>query len=108
MAGQDIYLSFGAETGKLEAAMARRKAEVAARSREMRQTAAEMQKSGADMDSALSQSLSELGQKFVPDLQQPSKCRSRGCDDAMAACRDGSECWSSKSTAWYPQGCSVL
>ncbi len=74
----DIYVSFGAETGELEAAMARSKAEVAALARELRQTANETQESGADIDSSLGKSLSEIGQKFASDLQRPLKGRRNG------------------------------
>lgn len=61
----DIYVSFGADTGQFEAGIARAKAEVNALAREMRQTASEMQKSGADMDSALGGHLKELGSSMA-------------------------------------------
>ena len=75
MAG-DIYISFGAETGELEAAMAKTKAEVAALGRALTATAREMQKSGQDMDSSLGTHLKEVGAKLaeaktrIADLRQ--------------------------------------
>ncbi|RBP03801.1 hypothetical protein DFR50_14249 [Roseiarcus fermentans] len=62
---QDVYVSFGAETGDLEAAMAKTKAEVSSLGRELAQTAREMQKSGQDMDSSLGEHLKAIGAKMA-------------------------------------------
>ena len=58
---QDYYISFGATTGELEAALARTKAQINAFGREMTSTARQMAKDGADMDSQLGQKLVKLG-----------------------------------------------
>ena len=86
MAG-DIYVSFGAETGELEAAMARSKAEVQALGRELAATAREMQRSGADMDSSLGKSLTEIGQKMAEAKSHMAELRQemRGGDDGGVA-----------------------
>ena len=57
----DIYVSFGAETGALEAAFATAKAEAKATSAEMTKLANEMQKAGASADSDMGRHLVELG-----------------------------------------------
>ena len=57
----DIYVSFGADTGPLEAASAVAKAEVRSLTSEINRLGAEMQKTGADMDSSLGQRLNALG-----------------------------------------------
>ena len=58
--GADVYVSFGADTGGLEAAFALTKAEVKSLSAEMTKLANEMQKSGAAADSELGQHLRQL------------------------------------------------
>lgn len=53
MASADVYVSFGADTGGLEAAMAIAKADVTAMTAELRKLAREMQSTGAAADSEL-------------------------------------------------------
>ena len=57
----DIYVSFGADTGGLEAALALTKAQVTAMQRELTGMAREMQKTGAAADSELGQRMAALG-----------------------------------------------
>jgi len=64
MADKSVYLNFGADTGKLEADLARANAEVRATAREMQRLAAEMQKTGAAADSELGQKLNAAGARL--------------------------------------------
>jgi hypothetical protein len=57
----DIYFSFGADTGALEAANAKARAEVRSLTAEMNSLGREMTNTGADMDSALGARLNALG-----------------------------------------------
>ena len=57
----DIYVSFGAETGALEAAIQRAKTQLKSFTTDAVATLREMAKSGADMDSALGAKLKDLG-----------------------------------------------
>lgn len=62
MAGNsDIYVAFGADTGGLEAALARANANVRALTRELNGVAKEMEKTGAAADSQLGMKLKSLG-----------------------------------------------
>jgi phage-related protein len=65
MASSDVYLSFGAETGDLEAALARAQAEVKRTTAEMRTLASEMARTGSSMDSDMGSRLSSLGSKLT-------------------------------------------
>ncbi len=64
MAG-DVYISFGADTGELEAAMAKANAEVKALGRELASLAGEARKAGADADSELGQKLSATAEALA-------------------------------------------
>jgi hypothetical protein len=57
MASSDVYVSFGADTGGLEAALALTKAQVQATQAELNKLGREMQKTGADADSALASAM---------------------------------------------------
>ena len=89
MAG-DVYISFGADTGELEAAMAKANAEVRALGRELAQLAGEARKAGSDADSELGQKLSATASALaeakghVRDLKQEM----RGVGEAA---REGGE-----------------
>jgi hypothetical protein len=61
MAAADVYVSFGADTGGLEAALAVAKAEVTAMTRELNKLAREMQSTGATADSELGQKVLGIG-----------------------------------------------
>ena len=61
----DIYLAFGADTGDMEAGLARAQAAVRATTAEMRSLASEMVKTGAATDSELGARLAELGSKLA-------------------------------------------
>ncbi len=61
----DVFITFGAETGDLEAAFARARVEVSALSKEMVATAREMQKTGAAADSEMGEKLRSLGSKVA-------------------------------------------
>jgi len=65
MAAADVYVSFGADTGGLEAALALAKAEVTAMTRELNTLAREMQKTGASADSELGQKVLALGESVA-------------------------------------------
>ena len=60
----DVYVSFGGDTGPLEAAAAVARAEINSLTREMRELAAEIVKTGAAADSDLAQRLNALGAQF--------------------------------------------
>jgi hypothetical protein len=60
MAAADVFLSFGASTGELEAGLASAQAAVRATAAEMRTLAAEMVKTGASADSDLGSRLAAL------------------------------------------------
>jgi hypothetical protein len=64
MADKSVYLNFGADTGKLEADLARANAGVRATAREMQRLAAEMQKTGAAADGELGQKLAAAGTRM--------------------------------------------
>ncbi len=81
----DVYFSFGADTGKLEAAMASAKAEVRALGRELAATAREMQESSAKMDSELGRSLTQTAQKMAEAKSHMSELRA----EMRAAGEDG-------------------
>ena len=60
MAGPDIFVSFGADTAGLEAAMASSKASVEALTRELATLAREQVQTGASADFALGQKMVEI------------------------------------------------
>ena len=62
---KDVYLSFGATTGDMEAQLARAQAMVRATANEMRSLANQMQRSGATADSEMGQKLAALGEKMA-------------------------------------------
>jgi hypothetical protein len=68
----DIFVSFGADTGGLEAGVALAKASVTAMTRELTSLAREMVKAGASADSELGQKLSALGGKLAEAKEQVS------------------------------------
>jgi hypothetical protein len=57
----DVYLSFGADTGPLEGALAAAQAAVRQTAAEMRSLAGEMARTGTSMDSDMGSRLSSLG-----------------------------------------------
>jgi hypothetical protein len=59
MAGGEVYVTFGGDTGALEASLASAKASVSAFTRELGQLAREQVKTGADAESALGQRMLE-------------------------------------------------
>ena len=61
----DVYLAFGADTGDMEAGLARAQAAVRATTAEMRTLAAEMVKTGAATDSELGARLADLGSRLA-------------------------------------------
>lgn len=69
---QDVYVSFGADTGGLEAGVALAKAEVTAMTRELTALAREMVKTGASADSELGQKLRALGGELAEAKEQVS------------------------------------
>lgn len=84
----DLYVSFGAETGPLEAALALTKAQLSSLTREATSTAREMAKAGADMDSALGSKLTSTGAKIGGLRAQMADLRaemSKGGTGAAAA-----------------------
>ena len=64
MAGPDLFISFGADTSGLEAAMASSKASVNAFTRELAALAREQIETGAAADSALGQKMVETARKL--------------------------------------------
>lgn len=72
---KDIYVSFSADTGDLEAGVARVQAEIKALNAELRTTANEMQKAGASMDSQLGVSLKEIGGQLAIAKSHMSEMR---------------------------------
>src|SRR5271165_1110586 len=63
--GADVFVSFGADTGGLEAGFARAKAESKLLANEIANLAAEMVKAGASADSDLGQHLNQLGAQLA-------------------------------------------
>ena len=61
----DVYLAFGADTGDMEAGLARAQAAVRATTAEMRTLASEMVRTGAATDSELGARLADLGSKLA-------------------------------------------
>jgi len=61
----DIYIAMGADTGEMEAGLARAQAAVRQTAAEMRSLASEMVKTGAATDSELGARLAELGSKLA-------------------------------------------
>jgi GH24 family phage-related lysozyme (muramidase) len=61
----DVYISFGADTGELEAAMAKANAEVKALARELAQLAGEARKAGADADSEFGQRIAATAESLA-------------------------------------------
>ena len=72
MAAADVYVSFGADTGGLEAAMAIAKAEVTAMTRELNALAREMRTTGASADSELGQKVLAAGASLASAKAQVS------------------------------------
>lgn len=62
---EDVYFSFGADTGELEAANAKARAEVRSLTAEMNSLGREMQKTGAGMSSELGAHLKSLGNELA-------------------------------------------
>jgi hypothetical protein len=81
----DVYVTFGADTGPLEAAFALAKAETNALSREMRDLAAEMAKAGAGMDSELGQRLNAVGAQMAAAKANMGALRAEMSGGAAAA-----------------------
>ena len=87
MAGSaDIYVAFGADTGGLEAALARANANVRALTRELNGVAKEMQTAGAAADSQLGMKLKSLGGDLAT-----AKERAGGISDQMHKLAGGME-----------------
>jgi hypothetical protein len=61
----DVFVSFGGDTGALEAAIAAVKSQMATLSTEMRRAATEFNKTGAAVDSELGQKLKSLGNQLA-------------------------------------------
>jgi hypothetical protein len=72
MSSADIYVSFGADTGGLEAAMAVSKAEVADLTREINKLGREMEATGAASDSALAGKLRAVGAELAQAKERAS------------------------------------
>ncbi len=66
----DIFVSFGADTGGLEAGVAIAKAQVQGMTRELTSLAREMVKTGASADSELGQKLRALGGQLAESKEQ--------------------------------------
>lgn len=67
---ENVYISFGGDTGALEAASAVAKAQVNSLAKEMRELASEMQRTSASADSDLGQKLNSLGGQFACGLRR--------------------------------------
>lgn len=107
MAGADIYYSVGAETGALEAAVARTKAQMTALAREMTATARTMQKDGSDMDSALGSKLKSLGADLAAARARMAELKG-DMSGLAAAANDNAAAVEGMSSAWRTNSVQMM
>ena len=80
----DLYIAFGADTGEMEAGLARAQAAVRATAAEMRSLASEMVKTGPSADSEMGSRLASLGSKLSEAKESVASWRE---EPPTAGCR---------------------
>jgi hypothetical protein len=74
----DLYIAFGADTGEMEAGLARAQAAVRATAAEMRSLASEMVKTGPSADSEMGSRLASLGSKLSEAKESVASFKDEG------------------------------
>jgi hypothetical protein len=88
----DIFVSFGADTGPLESASARARAEIRGLTAEMNGLGRDMQRTGASMDSELGSHLNALGSELAAAkahmAELTAEMRAKGLSNDLVATLD--------------------